>query len=86
MSWAAHNPELYEQICKRGIAWKLQREIARNGFDPRDAEEMMANIVEVLYETFGNTLSGWASEEISESEGSYFGDLADAAKEQHDER
>ena len=49
MSWASHNPEAYDEILKAGIANKLEKEAAENGFEDLDRDTITA-LVESIYQ------------------------------------
>jgi hypothetical protein len=86
MSWAAHNPEAYEEILKQAVVHKLTRELNANGFDTKyilDSDTTKA-IVESIFESTDNygaqvrdRLISWAQHEIIEAERDHFGEIAE---------
>ena len=84
MGWPAHNPELYDMICKRGLCWKFANTLKEYGYewqiatDQLKRDEIIDALVDVLYDQsdLQASLVLWASKDISEAEGSYFSGLA----------
>lgn len=76
MSWAAENPEKYDEILREGVVDKIESQLKANGFDcieGRDHETICA-VVEILQqETSGATIHN----AVSEAEGDYMGSRAD---------
>ncbi len=82
MSWASHNPELYDEICLNGILGKLQH---HKGLAQPD-KEIDKDSLAYIRDTYGFynvwlCLMDWAHEEISAAERAHFADLVDALKE-----
>jgi len=93
MSWAAHNPEKYEEIEREGVTAKLRSALKENGFDEYDADTLTAIVDTLQVCASGATiynpwsqLTCWACQEISNAEGDYFGGLADAALDAYRDR
>lgn len=78
MSWAAHNPEAYDEICVKAVYTKLTEELTEAGFYGFDSPTV-AMIAQVLKdETSGPTihnawhyLTTWANKEVSDGEADY---------------
>ena len=85
MSWAAHNPEKYDEICRKGIAAKVQKAMAAQGYDDADLEELEAVALSIQEDPDGDkaytALLDWSVAEVSAEEQDYFGNLADQAYE-----
>jgi len=89
MSWAAHNPELWDMVCKRGLHWRIADELKRYGYDfdkehghdEIQRDMLMEAIIDVLYDQseLSSPLACWAHKEVSEAQGDYFSSMADAA-------
>ena len=80
MSWAADNPEVYDEIMKTGIITKLTKELNDNGFENIDGFTFA--VVEVLYETtVREALVRWSQQEITEAEADHFANVDDARAE-----
>lgn len=80
MSWASHNPELYDEMCVRGVVNHLQKLTDRQGFVlSRDA---LAMVVDALMTdaTWRAFALDRAWREIGAVEQEYFGDLTDAVE------
>ena len=82
MSWASHNPELYDEICLNGIFNKLQCQKGLTQPDNDVDREALAHIRDT-YEFYNVwlCLMDWAHEEIVAAEGDHFSSLADARPE-----
>lgn len=79
MSWAAHNPEAYDEITRKGINNYLCRIIAEQGFEFENVEPIMA-LVEAIQEIpafrgIYNHLLSLASRDIILEEQDYFSSL-----------
>ena len=83
MSWAAHNPEAYDEILKAGIAEKISKELAENGFDFEDDCDFLLAIVESLSQAKDtkvyDELVKWSQHEIADAEADYWASIADSA-------
>jgi len=82
MSWASHNPELYDEICLNGIFEKLQRHKGLTQPDGEIDKESLAHIRDT--HEFYNVwlcLMDWAHEEIVAAERDHFLSLADSRVE-----
>lgn len=73
MSWAAHNPEAYDEICRQGIMDKI---IQQFGVCPS-----LEDIVAFLYDQpkIASVLVDWAFDEINNQEADYWGMQIDNA-------
>lgn len=80
MSFGSENPELWDEICRRGIENKLRSRLEAEGFDDID-EDTLAGIVIVLYDTgkIQSVLMDWAHTEVCASEAEHWGDKVDEA-------
>lgn len=84
MSWAAHNPELFYKMCKRGICAKIGSSLAEYGFSfpadtSDDRDDYLRAVVEVLYDApnpLASSLVAWAAKEIGEEERDHFSGMA----------
>lgn len=79
MSWAAHNPEAYDEIIRKGIDNYLCRTITEQGFEFLDLQPIMA-LVEAIQEIPAlrrvyNELLDLASRDIISAEQDYFSRL-----------
>jgi hypothetical protein len=85
MSFGSENPELWNEICKRGILNKLLAQMTRDGFDNAD-EETVTAAVESLYEIpkVQDALMSWAHDEVCALEQGYWGDRVDEAVMRHE--
>lgn len=79
MSWAAHNPEAYDEILKQGVVRKLKKE-----FENTDRDTLAA-IVESVFESTDNygtqvrdKLIDWSQREIMEAEADHWASIADS--------
>ena len=80
MSWASDDPEQYDRVCIEGILTKMAR-ITWN-FNREKAEETLYDMLWTpSLSVVWNALCDWASKEIRDAEGDYFGGLIDDAKE-----
>ena len=83
MSWAAHNPELYDDICKKGICWKLSAAFEEVWGGQPDNPETFDQVIEVLQQEAPkayDALLTWAHDSVIEAEQDYWGGLVDQAK------
>jgi hypothetical protein len=81
MSWAAHNPEKYDEILRAGVVDKIEAAMRDEGF------EFDYDTVCMVVETLQNQASGptthnpwdqlvsWASKQVAAAEGDYFSSL-----------
>jgi len=77
MSWAADNPEAYDEIMKSGIVSKIKKELDSNGFEGMD-EDTVSAVVEVLSQSkVYSALVSWAQRETSDAEADYWASIAD---------
>jgi len=76
MSWASHNPEKWDEICKQGICDKLYK-MTFDGLI--DLEPGIEDVVDVLYEVrgIGQKLVEWSTEEINKREADYWSSKGD---------
>lgn len=82
MSWAAHNPEKYDEICQDGIIdWLIKciNELSDPPVDDEDAE-LLTLVVAVLYQDsrMADALRDAANAEIGQAEADYHGGQIDA--------
>ena len=80
MSWASHNPELYEQIEREGVQASLEKALHSCGFDEVDIDTVRA-IIEVLSTEFPkvwDALTSAALKQISDAEADHWANIADA--------
>ena len=82
MSWASHNPELWDEICLRGILAKMVM-FRRLGQRTEEADREALSEVRDTEDTYGVWLAlmEWAHEESMAAETDHFADLIDATKE-----
>ena len=83
MSWASHNPELYDLITRKGIVAHLQYALYKDGF-----EETLEAFVEMIqqdthFRRVYTELRDMSIGKIQEAEQQYFAELADKVKEDH---
>lgn len=83
MSWAAHNPEKYDEICRQGIVRYLIKHIPELESLKDDLDYLLdqwswCNSNDAEYRLWDRLIS-IARQEISEAEREYFADLTDAA-------
>ena len=83
MSWASHNPELYDDICMRGIHRYLYDALADYDLNTISSLDLLEVVVEVLYtdHKMAAALREWAHKRIIDAEASYWGHCVDAAME-----
>lgn len=90
MSWAAHNPEKYDEITRRGILHWVNHLVTKNGFEATDEwREGYEALIEVLQtepqaRPLYEDLMYLASKDILHAEQDYFGGLIDHAMERHE--
>ena len=93
MSWASHNPELYDEMIRKGIQRYLEDALYRNGFTfPQngDDDEMTA-LVEMFQEDphfskIYDNLMTLANAQICDAETNHFAGLADAARDRYKDK
>jgi hypothetical protein len=82
MSWAADNPEAYDEILKAGIVRRLEKDLTDNGFDFDDSNELLSAVVESLAQAKDTrvyeALMHWSQAEISDAEADHWASLADS--------
>ena len=86
MSWAADNPEAYDEIERKGVAARIESEMQAEGFilEPHDYDTIRA-IVETLQRnasgpTMNNVwsqLTNWAEKDVVEAEADHFASQGD---------
>lgn len=87
MSWAAHNPEKYDEICRKGIAARIQSALIGLGTEPGEIDlDFLESMVLAIQEDpdGGKAYDGlldWSCQKISEEERDYFASQTDAAYE-----
>ncbi len=82
MSWAAHNPEKYEEFLREGASAKLQSLYVQVWGDIPDSEvfdQIVDSICEEAPEVW-EALYLWSAKEGSEAMGNYFAGLGDAER------
>jgi len=93
MSWASHNPELYDEMIRRGIASYLSHSLHRNGFETDADDDVLVALAEMFQEDSHfskvyDALMTLANAQICQAEQNHFARLADQArnryKENHD--
>jgi hypothetical protein len=84
MSWAARNPEQYDEILKQAVVSKLKKELDANGFENMDRDTLAAT-VESIFESTENygtqvrdKLIDWSQREIMEAEAEHWANIADS--------
>ena len=83
MSWAAHNPEKYEEICREGVEIKLG-EIYKSVWHETPDAELIKNLVDAICQEapkVWDVLMDISFKEIGEAEADYWGSMVDMAKE-----
>ena len=83
MSWAAHNPEKYEEICAEGVGMKLEK-VYKSVWDKYPEPDFISNLVEAIQQEapgVWNALVDLSYNEIGEAEWDYWGGMVDAARE-----
>lgn len=85
MSFGSENPELWDEISKKGIESKLRGQLEREGFDDIDDYTVEA-VVAALYEVakIRDPLLDWSNDEICNSEADYWGGKIDEAVMRHE--
>lgn len=85
MSFGSENPELWDEICKRGIVSWIRGRLEREGFDDVDDMTIEA-VVAALYEVpkTRDILLDMAENEVCASEQGYWGDRVDEAVMRHE--
>ena len=82
MSWASHNPELYQEICNKGITNKL---LSLNKWNQPRNDEVMTFLDELEASEIGrlvyDVLLTWAHEQVVQAEANYWGCQMDAARD-----
>lgn len=87
MSWASDNPEKYDEICRRGIAAKIQSALLGQGLelDKIDLDYLESVVLAIQNSPAGGKaydgLLDWSIEQISEEERDHFASLVDDAHE-----
>lgn len=80
MSWAANNPEAYDEVCIDGVTKRVIEELVNYGYGPLSDDDatLVRNTITVLEaETNGPQRSAWselicwAAQEISDAEADY---------------
>ncbi len=80
MSWAAHNPEKYDEICREGMVEFLKKRIP----ELEGQEDNLDYLLSELKDDIGDVSEAYeklllaANEEISAAEGDHFAGIADA--------
>ena len=91
MSYAAHNPELYDKLVRKGILSWLNGLIDKAGFEgPHEWEEGYEALIEVLQQEpqvrdIYEAMLHHASRDITRAEQDYFSGLIDHVVEQHND-
>lgn len=92
MSWAAHNPEKYDEIVMKGVVKWMDGLLSKHGYDvPGDYLEAFEFFAECTRHT-PEAYSIWqellhvATQEIIEAEKDYFGRQVDGAMNAHRDR
>ena len=91
MSYAAHNPELYDKLVRKGILSWLNGLIDKAGFEgPHEWEEGYEALIEVLQQEpqvrdIYEAMLHHASRDITRAEQDYFSGLIDHAVGQHND-
>jgi hypothetical protein len=85
MSFGAENPELWDEICKRGITSWIRGRLEKEGFDDVDDVTIEA-VVTALYEVpkTRDILLALSNDEVCASEQEYWGDRVDEAVMRHE--
>jgi hypothetical protein len=86
MSFGSENPELWDEICKRGITNKVAALAEKDGVDDID-DYTVETIVHSLYEVtkIRNALLDWAHDEVCNSEADHWGSKIDEAVMRHED-
>ena len=91
MSYAAHNPELYDELVRKGILHWLGEFMDKAGFvEPQEWSEGYEALIEVLQQEpqvrdIYEAMLHHASRDITRAEQDYFSGLIDHAVEQHND-
>ena len=84
MSWAAHNPELYDELCAKGIARKLAASYGLyGGEDDSNVEFTFLTLVEALHDeapAVYDALLTWAEREVGAEVSEYWAGLIDVER------
>ena len=87
MSWASHNPELYDEITRKGIVKYLDGLLQSNGFDPPgewlDGYTALVEVLQAENSSAYTILLNLASKQIIDAETDHFSRLADQARERY---
>lgn len=84
MSWASHNPELYDEMCVKGVVNKLLEHRIRKLVDEEDVLEYVENLAagnNPVEQVIWEVLRDWASDEIIDVEQNHFARQADRARD-----
>jgi hypothetical protein len=87
MSWARHNPELYDEMCERGIVKKILQTV-QESFDDVVDEDDVTMIVATLHDSaprVWDELNAWASDEASDEIREHFAGIADGERKRRKE-
>lgn len=78
MSWASHNPELYDELCEKGIARALDSVLGGEF-----TKEQIATITYLLYQEpkLQDALLAWASGPVAQAIANHWAAQVDAARE-----
>lgn len=85
MSFGSENPELWNEICKRGVVSKLRSQMEKEGFDFLRTDNLEETLVEAVVATLyeipkvQKALIDWANSEICNEEIDYHGSQIDEA-------
>ena len=89
MSWAAHNPELYDEICQKAITGKLHSmSDGINSPDPAiDYDDLFLLVQDLCAEVpeVYDALLTWADKETGVAVGNHFADIGDAERSRRKE-
>jgi len=78
MSWASENPELYDEICEKGVLKKLKKSTPRYCTTDKKIEEIFDIIFgDQKFYAIQCALHDWSWKEITEEEQDYWGTQAD---------
>jgi len=84
VSWAAHNPEAYDEICKRGISWKLQSAY-KAVWNDHDGSDFFDEIIETIHQEAPEVYEAlllWACKETNEELADHFASMGDARRKE----
>lgn len=85
MSWAKHDPEGWDKVCRNGIVQKIEDAIQADSGEPIDHQTLDDAVHAIWQDPKGDkvfdALMTWANKEIGEAEADHFSGMIDDAME-----